>query len=147
MSLSIQFNYSHLYAAGKMLVGGFNLKGVSFIPLLARLAIEFGVLFDGEEERGGLLCQDYENENENVLHYLVASDRSEHRELVDDKYLQVLMQLRKKGLLKKGRHSKLWPIERILFILLFCRETISIFDRVGSECIDSTQQGAWRCTT
>jgi hypothetical protein len=80
---------------------GFNLKGVSFIPLLARLAIEFGVLFDGEEERGGLLCQDYENENENVLHYLVASDRSEHRELVDDKYLQVLMQLRKKGLLKK----------------------------------------------
>ena len=37
-----------------------NMKAVSFLPLLARLAIELGVLFDGEEEHGGLLWK-YQN--------------------------------------------------------------------------------------
>ena len=70
-----------------------NMKAVSFIPLLARLAIEFGLF---EEERGGLLCED-------VLHHLMAIGNTElhnqeHRESVDTKYLQVLIFL---GLLKK----------------------------------------------
>ena len=73
-----------------------NMKAVSFIPLLARLAIEFGLF---EEERGGLLCED-------VLHHLMAIGNTElhnqeHRESVDTKYLQVLIQLRRLGLLKK----------------------------------------------
>ncbi|OEU11617.1 hypothetical protein FRACYDRAFT_244735 [Fragilariopsis cylindrus CCMP1102] len=81
---------------------------------LSRLAIKLG-LFE-EEERGGLLCQGHENHYDyryrtNVLENLMHSDlnlwsnddayKREHHEAVDDKYLQVLIQLRKMGLLKK----------------------------------------------
>ena len=54
-----------------------------------------------EQYRGGLLCED------NDLRDLIRSDEideyhnREHHEAVDDKYLQVLIQLRKMGLLKK----------------------------------------------
>jgi hypothetical protein len=77
-------------------------KAVSFLPLLARLAIELG-LFE-EEERGGLLIKsDYDD---NVLQNLMRSGTSErnnmgHHVTMDAKYLQVLMQLRKMGPLKK----------------------------------------------
>jgi hypothetical protein len=82
-----------------------NVKAISFIPIVARVAIELGVLFDGEEERGGLLC--YDNENDNVLQNLMNSDfpiqlgNREYHEPIDDKYLQVLIQLRKMNLFKK----------------------------------------------
>ncbi|OEU12762.1 hypothetical protein FRACYDRAFT_263044 [Fragilariopsis cylindrus CCMP1102] len=85
-----------------------NVKAVSFIPIIARLAIEFD-LFE-EEERGGLLC-DYGTNGlgpyaENALIDLMLSDRTElhnqeHHESVETKYLQVLIELRQLGLLKK----------------------------------------------
>jgi hypothetical protein len=85
-------------------IGGHNVKAVSFIPLVDRLAIELGVLFDGEENRGRLLCEDANGNN--VVHYLMRSARTEthnreYHEPVDDKYLQVLIQLRRMGLLKR----------------------------------------------
>jgi hypothetical protein len=81
---------------------GCNVKAVSFVPLLARLAIELG-LFE-EKYRGGLLCHDIFNDN--VLHSITISDQDktndrEHHAPIDDKYLQVFIQLRKLGLLKK----------------------------------------------
>jgi hypothetical protein len=94
-----------------------NMKAVSFITLLARLAIELG-LFE-EQYRGGLLCQDiYSDKGSNALENLMRCDRPtqlrrEYHEPVDDKYLKVLIQLRKMGLLKKE------DIQR-------CRETISV---------------------
>jgi hypothetical protein len=90
-----------------------NVKAVSFIPLLLRLAIELG-LYE-EDERGGLLCED-------VLHHLMASDspklelhNQEHHESVDTKYLQVLIQLRKLGVLKKE------DIQRYGLLHILCR--------------------------
>jgi hypothetical protein len=80
-----------------------NVKAVSFIPLLARLAIELD-LFE-VDERGGLLCP---TEGDNVLHDLMLSDqtiinsRDEQYKATDDKYLQVLIQMRKMGYLWKG---------------------------------------------
>ena len=79
-----------------------NVKAVSFIPLIARIAIEFD-LFE-EEERGGLLCEDGKI---NVLQDLMLSDNQtelsnqEHNEYLDTKYLQLLIQLRKLGYVKK----------------------------------------------
>jgi hypothetical protein len=80
-----------------------NLKAVSFIPLLVRLAIEFGS-FD-EELRGGLLIEGVRYNRDNALLLLTSSDRDfqnyneaknrEHHELVDDKCLLVMKQLRK----------------------------------------------------
>jgi hypothetical protein len=83
-----------------------NLKAVSFVPIVARLAVEYGMF--GENERGGLLVEE-DPDSENTLQRLVSSshflddnpDNIEHNELVDAKYLQVLIQLRKLGLLKK----------------------------------------------
>jgi hypothetical protein len=98
-----------------------NAKAVSVVPLLVKLAIELG-LFE-EQYRGGLLCQD--DDNNTVLNGLMRSDDTEHHnriynlikqkltndeiernnwechEAVDDKYLQVLIKLRKIDLLKK----------------------------------------------
>jgi len=81
-----------------------NVKAVSFVPTLAKLAIEFGSF--EEEERGGLLCQDYDG-GDNILQELMYGDHieGEHRgyyeHAVDDVYLQVLIKLRKMDLLKK----------------------------------------------
>jgi hypothetical protein len=79
-----------------------NLKAVSFIPLLARLAKEFGLFM--EEQRSGLLTEDTEGEI-NVLRDLVRTDTEhfdqDHHERVDDKYLIVMKKLRQMGLLKK----------------------------------------------
>ncbi|OEU23212.1 hypothetical protein FRACYDRAFT_233381 [Fragilariopsis cylindrus CCMP1102] len=82
-----------------------NVKSVSFIPLVAKLAIELD-LFD-EQQRGGLLIEgEGQHEGQHVLHSLMCTDsvkrRSQERyEYIDDKYLRVLIQLRKLGLLKK----------------------------------------------
>ena len=82
-----------------------NLKAHSFIPLVARLAIEFGSF--EEHECGGLLTK--ERNGRTVLNWLMLSDHNsetlghdeDHVELVDNEYLQVLIQLRRMGLLKK----------------------------------------------
>ena len=78
-----------------------NEKSVSFLPTLARLAIEFGVF--EEDRRGGLLCKDHHEHN--VLQLLMKSSiephNQEHHESIDTKYLHILIQLRKLGLLKK----------------------------------------------
>jgi hypothetical protein len=80
---------------------GCNWKAVSFLPLVVRLAIEFGKF--EEQERGGLLCQN--NSDTNALLDLMKSNHTpperhnqEDRELlgdlVDDIDLQVLIQRR-----------------------------------------------------
>ena len=82
-----------------------NLRSVSFIPLLARLATEFG-LFD-EELRERLFINDgYENSALPDLMHILSYYRTEinNREFddsVDNKYLKVLLQLRKMGIFKK----------------------------------------------
>ncbi|OEU14506.1 hypothetical protein FRACYDRAFT_241053 [Fragilariopsis cylindrus CCMP1102] len=77
-----------------------NLKAVSFIPLLARLATKFGQFMD--EQRSGLLSTDGKI---NVLRDLVRTDTEhynrDHHELVDTKYLIVMKKLRQMGYLKK----------------------------------------------
>ncbi|OEU11659.1 hypothetical protein FRACYDRAFT_244778 [Fragilariopsis cylindrus CCMP1102] len=96
-----------------------NAKAVSFIPLLARLAIELG-LFE-EDERGGLLCLDV-SEGDNVLYLLtltgetIVENLEEKYRAIDDKCLQVLIQLRKLGLLKKE------DIQRYGLLRNLCRE-------------------------
>jgi hypothetical protein len=75
---------------------GCNVKAVSFLPLVVRLAIEFGS-FD-EQERGGLLCE--ANSDTNALLDLMKSEHTpperhnrEDREHVDDEYLQHLIRM------------------------------------------------------
>jgi hypothetical protein len=97
-----------------------NVKTVSFVPVVARLAIELGSF--EEQYRGGLLCQD--SNSENVLKRLMCThtvperleSNREHHELADTKYLQVLIQLRQMGLLMK--------------------EDIKRYDMVSSLCFD-----------
>ena len=78
-----------------------NLKAVSFIHLLVRLAIEFGSFQD--HERGGLLCED--RRGFNTLQYLIGhssaiTDGEEYNQRVDSVYLTQLIRLRQSGLLK-----------------------------------------------
>ncbi|OEU12766.1 hypothetical protein FRACYDRAFT_244039 [Fragilariopsis cylindrus CCMP1102] len=75
---------------------GCHVKAVPFIPFLVRLAIQLG-LFE-EQYRGGLLCEDMYADN--VLIHLMRNYDPEHPD-ADDKYLQVLLELRGMGLLKK----------------------------------------------
>ena len=77
-----------------------NLKAVSFVPLFARLAIEFRS-FD-ETERGGLLVED--GEGDNVLQDLLNSSSNlsldDHRhQHVDTTVVAVLIRLRRSGYL------------------------------------------------
>jgi hypothetical protein len=92
-----------------------NLKAVPFIPVVARLAIEFG----SDYSRGGLLRHDIHS-NTNVLQSLMVSDFTEihnrdHHEHIDDMYLQVLINLRQIGLLKKE------DIQRHDLLNIICR--------------------------
>ena len=80
----------------------YNLKAVSFIPTLVRLAIEFSCF--AVEERGGLFCDD--SDGNNVLRLLLIAVThprlgEEHHQLFDDKSFQVWIQLRQQGHLKK----------------------------------------------
>ena len=79
-----------------------NLKAVSFIPLVARLSIEFGC-FD-EVFRGGLLLS-IGRQGCMPLRDLMFTDtldrQRSHHETVDNKYLIVMKQLRQMGLLKE----------------------------------------------
>jgi hypothetical protein len=97
------------------IIWGCNVNAVSFVPLVARLAMELG-LFE-EEERGGLLCN-----GENVLNDFMLSDQSninnrEHHEPIDDKYLQVLIRLRNMGFFKKE------DIQRYGLLHILCSRT------------------------
>ena len=77
-----------------------NLKAVSFLPLVARLAIEFGLFSD--KKRGGLLTKDsYDYTTMKNLITAGQTKRQQHVELVDDKCLLVMQKLRQMGLLKK----------------------------------------------
>jgi hypothetical protein len=89
-----------------------NLKAVSFIPLVARLATEFGC-FD-EASRGGLLYGNASTPMKNImcsdptLRNVIRDNRKyselvddKHHELVDDKCLLVIQKLRQMSLLKK----------------------------------------------
>jgi hypothetical protein len=100
-----------------------NTKAASFIPLLVRLAIELG-LFE-EQDRGGLLCED--SAGSNILQNLVNRNdgNQERHELVDTKYLQVLIQLRKIGLFKKE------DIQRYsLFAMLFLHDDYHLSEKI-----------------
>ena len=83
-------------------IGKCNLKAVSFVPLVVRLAIEFD-LFE-EHERGGLLIGDKYHVNMLKLlssrKNMLASDRENHG-LIDDAHLNVMVQLRQMGHFKK----------------------------------------------
>jgi hypothetical protein len=116
-----------------------NLKALSFIPLVVRLSIELG-LFE-EQERGGLLS---ELGGYNPLESLVLNDQTkhynrEHHEPIDDKCLQVLIQLRKMDLFQKRGHSKVRPSKHdyVGRWLLFSRKAISVPNRMGSNRINS----------
>jgi hypothetical protein len=78
-----------------------NYNSAPFILLFVRLAIEFGQFT--EELRGGLLCKD--NHGNNVSERLVLSSHfmysEDHNRRVDETFLEVLIQLRRMGLLKK----------------------------------------------
>ena len=95
------------------------MKSVSLIPLLARLATEFG-LFD-EESRERLSINDgYENsalpDLMHILsHYGTNNRIREHVDSVDNKYLQVLLQLRKMGLLDEK------DIQRYVLLKRLCQ--------------------------
>ena len=96
------------------------MKSVSLIPLLARLATEFGLLFD-EELRERLFINDgYENsalpDLMHILsHYGTDNCIREHVDSVDNKYLQVLLQLRKMGLLDEK------DIQRYVLLKRLCQ--------------------------
>jgi hypothetical protein len=87
-----------------------HIKAIPFTSVLARLAIEFG-LFE-EQYRGGLICQGvYQSDaNRTVLQCLMyaigtitglGSHSQEHHELVDNVYLDVMKELKEKGLMVK----------------------------------------------
>jgi hypothetical protein len=95
-----------------------NVKTVSFVPVVARLAIELGSF--EEQYRGGLLCAD--DDGNNVLNILMCTinpkrhkNNWEHHELADTKYLQVLIQLRQMGLLKKEDINRYDMLSRLCF--------------------------------
>jgi hypothetical protein len=69
-------------------------KAVSFIPIVARLAIEFGSF--EEKERGGLSYQ--YGGGKNILKHLMGSDKTE---TIDDTYLEVLKKMEQLDFLKK----------------------------------------------
>jgi hypothetical protein len=72
-----------------------NQEGVHYIPLFARLALEFGSF--EEEARGGLL---YENGN-NVIQNLIELRNHDCQDDIEDTYLQIMIRLRRIGLFKK----------------------------------------------
>jgi hypothetical protein len=92
-----------------------NMKAVPFIPVLLKFAIEFGVF--KEKKRGGLLCENDASGN-NPLQDLVRTDKvdsnREHHEAVDDKYLAVIKNLRKMGIVKKEDIQKHSMLRRLI---------------------------------
>ncbi|OEU05943.1 hypothetical protein FRACYDRAFT_257327 [Fragilariopsis cylindrus CCMP1102] len=84
-----------------------NVKAISFVPLVVRLSIEFGWL--NEDARGGLLIEN--GRGNNILQLLTHNDiplnvicegqSRYHHELIDNKNLLVMKQLRQMGYLKK----------------------------------------------
>jgi hypothetical protein len=97
-----------------------NVKAVSFIPILARIAVEHG-LFE-EEERGGLIIKGLGGCN--VIHDLIytdteADDDQDHIELVEEKYLIVIKKIETNGSSKERRHSKILPFGGIMCYFYF----------------------------
>ena len=102
-----------------------NIKAVSFVPLFARLGIELGQF--EEEERGGLLVENQYGEN--ILRLLVTISKpdsdnldSEHQELTDDRFLDVIKQLRANDLFKKEDIQEHGLVDRICQFDLFAEK-------------------------
>ena len=74
-----------------------NVKAVSFVPLFAKLAIEFNSF--EENTRGGLLIPAYNGKT--VLYYLVSAYDENHHQRDDSLFLAVLMRLRHTHLFTK----------------------------------------------
>jgi hypothetical protein len=99
-------NYQYYYPIQFL---AFNLKAVSFLPLVARLSIELG-LFE-EQYRGGLLLSADGNDEWGPLKplqilmnsedYIFSNGDNCNQEHYEDQYLQVLIKLRRMDLLKK----------------------------------------------
>ena len=91
-----------------------NYKSAPFIMLFVRLAIEFDQFT--EELRGGLLCENINGSN--VLQSLMSSSNlsfgRDHNRLVDETFLEVLIQLRRIGLLKKEDIRRYGLLNRLL---------------------------------
>ena len=80
-----------------------NPMAVSFVVLFAKLAIEFNSF--GEEERGGLLTTTGAVGDLDILTRLVKSSHKscdeDYHQLIDTKFLEVLVQLQHSGLFEK----------------------------------------------
>ena len=100
-----------------------NLKAVSFVPIVARLAIEFD-----RRQRGGLLTKGitHNHARRNALrslmmssHFINHDNNTEHHRLVDNEFLTVMIRLREMGLLKKKDVCVKGLVARIC-----CEETV-----------------------
>jgi hypothetical protein len=106
-----------------------NVKSIYFIPLIVRLAIEFGYFDendeddeddeDDEELRGGLMLAT--SKGDAVLDCVVANSddsmrslRRDHHECVDVLYLNVMRKLRSMGCLKKDDIQYYCLLQKIL---------------------------------
>jgi hypothetical protein len=121
-----------------------NLKAASFIPLVARLAIEFNC-FD-EEFRGGLLCEDFIGGN--VLNNLMLSDPAnrnnrEHLEHTDDTYLLVLLKLRKIGLLKKEDIQRYELLKQLANLNYFADKRFRFLVEWDPNALIQTSEDGW----
>ena len=95
--------------------GEFNFKGALLIPVLAKLGIELGQFEAGK--RGGLI---YEEGFRNALHIFAYNagrkkEDDEHRQLVDESFLDIMKNLRGKGIFKKEDirdHGLMWKLCR-----------------------------------
>ena len=91
-----------------------NIKSISFIPIMAKVAIDFGlfrgVADDEEDVRGGLLIKDqnFQNVFDNLLCPTRKDDNrdADYHRAVDEKFLGVLVRLRAMGLVKKEDISR-----------------------------------------
>jgi hypothetical protein len=101
-----------------------NLKAVSFVPIVARLAIELD-----RRPRGGLLTKGITRNHargkalQSLMmssHLINHDNNTEHHRLVDNEFLTVMIRLRKMGLLKK----KDVCVKELVARICCCEETV-----------------------
>ena len=118
------------------------MKAVSFVPLLARLGIELGQF--EEEERGGLILVDVNEDGINALTFLVSNDGeceandAENQQLVDDRFLAVMKKLREMNLLKKEDIREYGIL--IYYRRVFRGKAIPVPSRFGPYCVSALTQ-------
>ena len=113
LSKKDQCGYYPIYWLLKNVYGIYNVKAAFFIPLFAKLGVEFGQFKDSE--RGGLIITN----SGNVLRELVTAsynkrnDKDGQQQLVDESYLAVIKRLRQIGLLRKkdiSEYDLIWKL-------------------------------------